>query len=76
MIYLALAALFLLVVDARVLADSQQDKTDGSSAEEYLPTSFNEMTGEVTVEKKLSSLKNGYTVPRKQVILEIGTATW
>jgi hypothetical protein len=76
MIYLALAALFLLVLDARVLADSQQDKTDGSSAEEYQPTSFNEMTGEVTLEKRSSSSENGYTVPRKQMVLEIGTGTW
>jgi thiol-disulfide isomerase/thioredoxin len=50
--------------------------TDGASAEESRPTSFNELSGEVALEKKMPSSKNDYTVPRKQVILELGTGTW
>jgi hypothetical protein len=63
MIYLALAALFLLALDARVLADSQQDKM------ECLPEqpSLSPPEGE-----DLSS-KDKYDVLRKQVLLEIAT---
>jgi hypothetical protein len=50
--------------------------TNRSSAEEYKVGSYDELSGEVILQKNASSSAKNYTVPRKQVILEIGTGTW
>jgi hypothetical protein len=63
MTYLVLAALFLLVLDAGVLADSQQDKM------ECLP----EQPSLISPESGDLDLQDRYGIPRKQVLLEIAT---
>lgn len=63
MIYPTLATLFLLVLNARVLADSQQDQM------ECLP----EQPSLISPESGDLVLSDRYGIPRKQVLLEMFT---
>jgi hypothetical protein len=66
MIHLALAALFPLVLAAGALAD------EGSGEIKCFPEgqSLIDVQGDQVVHKGI------YTIPRKQMLLEITTATW
>ncbi|NIN01837.1 MAG: hypothetical protein GTO24_28180 [candidate division Zixibacteria bacterium] len=66
MICLALVALFLFVLGAHVRADSSQYEL------ECLP----EQPSLISPERGDSFSGNRYGIPRKQVLLEITTATW
>jgi hypothetical protein len=65
-VWMVLGALFLLLLGARVLADSSSVRIE----------CLTEQTPQVLPGGKDPALAGKYSVPRKQVLLEITTATW
>jgi hypothetical protein len=63
---IALLGAFLLFLAAAGTVDSGAGKIE----------SFTEQQPEISIRTADSGARNDYTVPRKQVLLEMATATW